>query len=132
MKRIYFILIILICVLVVLFAGVKIIDITSTGKDFNNLGTTFYATIKKINDYNQTTTLLVEGLSANDINHKGEFSFNINNTKVMWKGTIISKSYLKEGMLISIGKYSSIQETYPARLVDVKEIIVLQDNINVK
>ena len=132
MKRIYFILIILICVLVVLFAGVKIIDITSTGKDFNNLGTTFYAKIKKINDYNQTTTLLVEGLSTNDINHKGEFSFNINNTKVMWKGTIISKSYLKEGMLISIGKYSSIQETYPARLVDVKEIIVLQDNINVK
>lgn len=130
MKRSYLIFIILIFVVA---AVVGIIDIIYTpGGDLDEFGdveNTFYATIKEIREYNGVTTLLVSGLDTNDVNHRGEFSFNINKTEILWKGSIVSKSYLKEGMLISIGKYSNVQETYPARLVDVKDIIILQDKL---
>ena len=66
----------------------------------------FNAKIKRISEYNGITTVLIKGLESNDINHRGEFDFSIdNNTQILWiepkstksSYTAIDSSKLKEG-----------------------------------
>lgn len=69
-------------------------NLKNSSKDNN----TFYATIKRISEYNGITSVLIEGLESNDINYRGEFDFSIDNdTQLLWKNTKIKLSDLKEG-----------------------------------
>ena len=90
----------------------------------------FYAKIKKISTYNGTTTILVEGLEVNDINHRGLFEFSIkDDTKILWRGTEIKLSDLKEKQNISITSIGVVEESYPARLTNVSRVILLDDEL---
>ena len=60
---------------------------------------------------------------------KKSFTFDINNTFVLFKGEIVGKERLKKGMLISIGEYDAILETYPAQLKNVRSITIIQDEL---
>ena len=90
----------------------------------------FYATIEKITQYNGKTVLLVKGLEVNDINHRGEYDFSIDeDTKLEWRYTEIDVSKLKVGQNISITFTGDVLESYPARLKKVTKVIVLSDEI---
>ena len=128
MKKIVMILIILVCIIVVFVAGINIVK-----PKISSLHSSFYASfcarIKEVKEYNGIITLLVEGLETNEINNRGEFTFSINDTKIFLNDTTVSKDKLKKGMLIEMGEYDYVQETYPARLVNVKSITIIQDEL---
>ena len=99
-------------------------------KNEDTMGDVFYAKIKKIREYNGITTILIEGLESNDINHKGEFDFSIDNdTELLWNNTKIELSDLKEGQNVSITSTGEVLESYPAKLTNVTKIIVLEDEL---
>ena len=130
MKKIVMLLIIFVLVAIVLIVGINVVKpkLASQHFPFYAEETTFYATIKEINEYEGTITLLVEGLESNkDVNKRGRFTFSINDTKILLNDNKADKSYLKKGMLIVIGDYAYVQETYPAKLVKVKDITIVQE-----
>lgn len=95
-----------------------------------NYADVFYATIEEIREYNGITTVLVKGLDVNDINHRGEFDFSIDNdTELLWHGTKIEISDLKEGQNISITSTGEVLERYPAGLTKVTRVIILDDEL---
>ena len=76
------------------------------------------------------TTILIEGLESNDINHRGEFDFSVDkDTELLWKEAKIELSSLKEGQNVSITSTGEILESYPAQLTKVTKIIVLEDEL---
>lgn len=88
---------------------------------------TFYATIKE----NNSGLFLVEGLPVNDINFRGEFRFTVSDaTKLEWRYEDISVNELSIGNNISITFTGGIQETYPAVILDVTKIQLLNDEKN--
>lgn len=98
----------------------------------------FNAKIKRISEYNGITTVLIKGLESNDINHRGEFDFSIdNNTQILWiepkstksSYTAIDSSKLKEGQNISITSTGYVLEISPAQLTKVTKVIVLEDEL---
>lgn len=98
----------------------------------------FNAKIKRISGYNGITTVLIKGLESNDINHRGEFDFSIdNNTQILWiepkstksSYTAIDSSKLKEGQNISITSTGYVLESSPAQLTKVTKVIVLEDEL---
>ena len=90
----------------------------------------FNAKIKEIREHNGITTILIEGLETNDINHRGEFDFSIDNdTELLWNNTKIKISDLKEGQNVSITSTGEVLESYPAQLTEVTKIIVLEDEL---
>ncbi len=130
MKKIVMLLIIFVIVAIVLIVGINVVKPKIASKHFPFYGekTIFYATIKEINEYEGTTTLLVEGLESNkDVNKRGRFTFSINDAKILLNDNEVDKSYLKKGMSIVIGDYAYVQETYPAKLVKVKDITIVQE-----
>lgn len=89
-------------------------------------GETFYAKILKVNG----NYFHVEGLEINDINHRGEYTFTIDeNTLLEWRGTKLSMDSgdLDEGDLISITYSGFVLTTYPAGLTKVDKITLLDD-----
>lgn len=96
---------------------------------------TFYATIEEISDLEVygIKTIKVKGLDINDINHRGEFTFDVildnipDNFKLKWRGTNITFKQLKVGQTIAVYNYGEIQETEPANLSTVRMIVVLDD-----
>ena len=98
--------------------------------DYNIGNNVFNARIKEIRAYNGITTILIEGLESNDINHRGEFDFSVDNdTELLWKEAKIELSSLKEGQNVSITSTGEILESYPAQLTKVTKIIVLEDEL---
>ena len=98
--------------------------------DYNIENNVFNARIKEIREYNGITTILIEGLESNDINHRGEFDFSVDNdTELLWKEAKIELSSLKEGQNVSITSTGEILESYPAQLTKVTKIIVLEDEL---
>ena len=94
------------------------------------IGDVFNAKIKEIREHNGITTILIEGLETNDINHRGEFDFFIDNdTELLWNNTKIEISDLKEGQNVSITSTGEVLESYPAQLTEVTKIIVLEDEL---
>ena len=90
----------------------------------------FNAKIKEIREHNGITTILIEGLETNDINHRGDFDFSIDNdTELLWNNTKIEISDLKEGQNVSITSTGEVLESYPAQLTEVTKIIVLEDEL---
>ena len=98
--------------------------------DYNIGNNVFNARIKEIRAYNGITTILIEGLESNDINHRGEFDFSVDNdTELLWKEAKIELSSLKEGQNVSINSTGEVLESYPAQLTKVTKIIVLEDEL---
>ena len=98
--------------------------------DYNIENNVFNARIKEIREYNGITTILIEGLESNDINHRGEFDFSVDkDTELLWKEAKIELSSLKEGQNVSITSTGEILESYPAQLTKVTKIIVLEDEL---
>ena len=96
----------------------------------DTIGDIFNAKIKAIREYNGITTILIEGLETNDINHRGELDFSIDNdTELLWNNTKIEVSDLKEGQDVSITSTGEVLESYPAQLTKVTKIIVLEDEL---
>lgn len=90
-------------------------------------GQTFYATIKE----NNSGLFWVEGLPVNDINFRGEFRFTVSDdTKLEWRYEDIAVNELCIGNNISITFTGDIQETYPAVIMDVTKIQLLDDEKN--
>jgi len=106
---------------------------TELNRNANNedtIGDVFNAKIKEIREHNGMTTILIEGLETNDINHRGEFDFSIDNdTELLWNNTKIEVSDLKEGQDVSITSTGEVLESYPAQLTKVTKIIVLEDEL---
>ena len=127
-KIILIVLLVVIALLIGYFVGYKRaydkIENASQNVNYTNGQQTFYAEIKKIN----SSSLLVQGLSVNDINYRGEFTFSvIGETKFEWRGTEIGLSDLDVGDNISITFDGEILDTYPAQINDVIRIILLDD-----
>ena len=96
----------------------------------DTIGDVFNAKIKEIRENNGITTILIEGLETNDINHRGDFDFSIDNdTELLWNNTKIEISDLKEGQNVSITSTGEVLESYPAQLTEVTKIIVLEDEL---
>lgn len=85
---------------------------------------TFYAEIQEKEDQR----FLVRGLSVNDINYRGEFTFSITEeTALLWRGTAVELSDLETGDTISITFHGEILESYPAQIQEVVKIQLLED-----
>ncbi len=84
---------------------------------------TFYATItRKSGDH-----LIVEGIPENDINHRGQFQFDLAGAKLTWRYTDITADDLDEGDLIAITYTGPVLEISPAIIQNVLEIQLLED-----
>lgn len=102
----------------------------SQKNDYNIRNDVFNARIKEIRKYNGITTVLIEGIESNDINHRGEFSFSVDNdTELLWKETKIELSSLKESQYVSITSIGDVLEKYPAVLTKVIKVIVLDEKL---
>lgn len=98
--------------------------------DYDIGNNVFNARIEEIRKYNGITTILVEGIESNDINHRGKFNFSVDNdTELLWKETKIELSSLKEGQYVSITSTGMVAETYPAVLTKVIKVIVLDEKL---
>ena len=85
---------------------------------------TFYAEIKEITDNH----FLVQGLTVNDINYRGEFTFPImGETELLWRGAEIELSDLDVGDNIAITFVGEVLESYPAQITEVVRIQLLDD-----
>lgn len=88
------------------------------------LGATFYATITDKNENHFT----VEGLSVNDINGRGAFTFSLDEDTVLeWRHTPVTADELEVGDNISITHTGEILEIYPANIVKVLRVQLLDD-----
>ena len=64
------------------------------------------------------------------IEAKGKFDFVVTEkTKLLWRGTKIELSDLKEGQTISITAAQEVLLRYPAGLTGVTKVIVLDDEL---
>lgn len=85
---------------------------------------TFYAEITDIRD----NFFSVSGLEENDINYRSEFDFTITDkTELVWRGTAMESSEFDVGDRVAITFTGEIQETYPAHIMDVVKIQLLDD-----
>lgn len=91
---------------------------------------TFYAEIIAISGTLENGNLVtVKGLSVNDVNYRGEFSFSVfGETSLEWHNTSLEFSELEIGDTISITFSEEIQETSPATISQVLKIQLLDDN----
>ena len=104
-------------------------DITNSNIVRENNEDIFYASIEKINEYNGITTVLVKGLEENNINHRGEFEFSIDeDIEILLKENKAHVSDLKVGQKISITSTGDVLELYPAHLTKVTRVIILNEN----
>ena len=87
-------------------------------------GQTFYATITEVSD----SSLLVQGLEVNDINHRWRYSVSVSEgTRITWRYEPMAFSELKPGQTVSITYVGGGQETDPVGLTDVTWIQLLDD-----
>lgn len=87
--------------------------------------TTFYATVNEINE----NDFLVNGLDVNDINHRGEVYFSVDNkTKIEWRHTEINPGDLQIGDTISITYTGEVQTSYPSRIVNPVIMVTLLED----
>lgn len=85
---------------------------------------TFYAQIQESRD----DYFLVEGLSVNDINFRGQYTFTVTEqTKLEWRYTEITLADLDVGDTVAITYQGGIRETAPAGIEKVVKIQLLDD-----
>lgn len=98
---------------------------------------TFYATIEEISDSEVygIKEIKIKGLNINDINHRGEYYFDVyldnigDNFKIKWNETDINFEQLKVGQTVAIYNYGDALEAETNYLTSVRMIVVLDDNI---
>ena len=84
----------------------------------------FYAQILE----RQENTLLVEGLSVNDANHRGQSSFTLGeDTRLLWNGEEIPLRALRPGQHVAATYSGETLEVYPAILPEVHQALLLED-----
>lgn len=89
------------------------------------VGTTFYATIKDVDE----NEFLLQGLDVNDINNRGEIYCSVDSkTKLEWRHTEITQTDLQTGDTISVTYIGEVQESYPRRIVHPVLSITLLDD----
>ena len=87
-------------------------------------GETFYAEITE----KSGNAFTVSGLSVNDVNRRGEFTFTADeDTKLLWHGTEITIEDLEKGDTVAITYSGEVLEIYPAVLTEVLRIELLDD-----
>jgi hypothetical protein len=65
----------------------------------------------------------VKGLSVNDVNGQGEYSFSLeDDAKLVWRGTEITAADLQVGDNIAITYSGGVLEIYPAQFAKVLQI----------
>ncbi|MFR7478252.1 MAG: DUF3221 domain-containing protein [Acutalibacteraceae bacterium] len=70
----------------------------------------------------------VEGLSVNDINFRGEFTFTITpDTSLIWRGETLPAEELQVGDRVAVTFDGTVQEVYPAVLTGVLQVQLLED-----
>lgn len=98
---------------------------------------TFYATIEEISDPGVygIKTIKIKGLNINDINHRGEYYFDVpldnipDNFKINWNGADIDFEQLKVGQTIAVYNYGKELESEPSCLSEVRKLVVLDENL---
>ena len=84
----------------------------------------FYAQILE----RQENTLLAEGLSVNDANHRGQSSFTLGeDTRLLWNGEEIPLRALRPGQHVAATYSGETLEVYPAILPEVHQALLLED-----
>jgi len=96
------IVILIVCILISYITGYKVAYDTYE-ENLSQTSTfdiqTYFAEVKEVGG----NTLLVEGISLNDENYRGEFKYDVlEETKLEWHNTPISLSDIDEGDLVSI------------------------------
>ena len=115
-----------VCVICRLLASVRFLGIGYFKGLSASGGQTFYATIADLGDSYMT----VRGIDENDINFRGDFRFNVDEyTEIMWRYTDISLEDLEPGDRISVTFKGGVEETSPAGLEDVTQILLLEDEL---
>ncbi len=132
MKKIFIIIGIIVAICVSFVAGLLLGRIWQLKPDIvytTNYGTTFYATIEEIKEYNGVTKVSVKGLEVNDINYRGKFNFSIKAATYMtWRGEEITASDLAIGNNIAITfTDETIKDISPTPLEQVIRIQLLDD-----
>lgn len=85
-----------------------------------------YAEILDIND----DFFHVKGLDVNDINGRSEFTFTANEkTQLVWRGTELSLSDFQPGDRIAFFYVGEVLESFPAQVVNVVKIKLLDDEL---
>ena len=70
----------------------------------------------------------VNGLSCNDVNGRGEFTFTVGeDTPLLWRHTPITLEDLQPGGRVAVTYAGDVLETYPAQLTQVLKIELLED-----
>ncbi len=132
MKKTFIIIGIIVAICVSFVAGLFLGRIWQVKPDIiyaTNYGTTFYATIEEIKEYNGVTKVSVKGLEVNDINYRGRFNFSIkDNTYIVWRGEKITVSDLAIGNNIVITfTDETVKDISPTPLENVITIQLLDD-----
>ena len=90
----------------------------------SHMGETFYATV----DRAAGDSLAVTGLEINDVNHRGAFTFSVEEDTVLeWRHAPIALAELGPGGTISVTYTGGIQESYPAGIDGVVRVQLLDD-----
>ena len=85
---------------------------------------TFYATVDRV----EGDSLAVTGLEVNDVNHRGAFTFSVEEDTVLeWRHAPIALAELEPGDTISVTYTGGIQESYPAGIDGVVRVQLLDD-----
>lgn len=93
-------------------------------------GQTFYAKIESIKQYNDGSFHLnVRGLEVNDINYRGDFTFEVDDSmNITWRGEKVKVSDLKVGSNISITfTDETVYDISPTPLQEIVRIQILDD-----
>ena len=84
----------------------------------------FEATVQE----NTGSTVLVKGLSTNNVNYRGSFYLTISkNTVIEKNGTKIDISKLTKGTQVTVYYSGTIAETSPGQIFDVRKIVVTKE-----
>ena len=134
-KKVLGLIIILVVIVMVVIIAIVIkpkesnSDIINSNIVSKNNEDIFYASIEEINEYNGVTSVLVKGLENNDVNHRGEFEFSIDDdTEILLRENKVGISDLKVGQKISITSTGGVLERYPVELIKVTRVIILNEN----
>lgn len=115
-----------VCVICSLLASVLFLGIGYFKGLSASGGQTFYATIADLGDSYMT----VRGIEENDINFRGDFRLSVDeDIEIMWRHTDIGLEDLEPGDRISVTFKGGVEETSPAGLEDVTQILLLEDEL---
>lgn len=88
---------------------------------------TFYA---QIVESQGSGSFLVEGLAVNDLNHRGRFTFSLEEgTSLVWRGTSLSPDDLEAGHRVAVTYTGPVAESEPGQIYQVLRLEVLGDEL---